>query len=288
MKKIINSLGMLSLKLSIIYFLVSIFIIICPQYIKKDYFLLYVGLGIFIIVLGFIYDKIIPSFILSVTAINILLIIPVCIICSVRVLAYINYANGLFIFFLTALFLCLSIYFKEEKQDSNIVKSVFLSIPFYRLILLIIITILDYCTISIPFIKDIYSGIIFSIAFDSFYSVYKKYKIKCDEKNRNEYIEVKKKKLNEILELCKINQGYNANKFIDLLSREEGGMRLSEIKEIDFFIYTYIKQTCDNFFKQYPCVLEEQITTTYLYVWSQGKSLKDISPLNDPKKIFGF
>ncbi|MBD5470132.1 MAG: hypothetical protein HDR19_03175 [Lachnospiraceae bacterium] len=187
MKKIFESLslGTWCFKLPIIYFCVSILIIIFPQFIKQRYTLLYVGVGIFMIVLGFIYDKVNPPFIISVTIFNVLLTMPICIICCVRVLTYRNYLNGMFIFFITALFMCLSICFKEEKQDDNIVKSVFLSITFYRLILLIIITILDYCTISIPYIKDIYSGIIFSIAFDSFYSICKKYKNKCEEKEIN-------------------------------------------------------------------------------------------------------
>ena len=65
-------------------------------------------------------------------------------------------------------------------------------------------------------------------------------------------------------------------------------MKLSEIKEIDYNIYTYLRQTCENFFKEYPYLLEEQITTTYLFVWSQGKVLIDITPFNTPSKIFGF
>ena len=92
-----------------------------------------------------------------------------------------------------------------------------------------------------------------------------------------------KESIRIIFEISKTEDGYNPNKFIDLLSRKHGGLTLSQLKNIDYFYYVYLKQSCKEFFNDYPYIPEEKITTTYLFVWSEGKILSDI-----PHKKFGF
>lgn len=62
-----------------------------------------------------------------------------------------------------------------------------------------------------------------------------------------------------------------------------GGLTLGKIQKIDRYTYIYLKQSCKDFFAEYPYLSEDQITTTYLYEWSKDKVLLDI-----PMKTFGF
>ncbi len=178
---------------------------------------------------------------------------------------------------------------KEVKFFSLIIKSLF-STAFFRIILLMIITFTDYIGINVPFIKDINAGIITSIAFDSFLKPFIK-------KIRYRRISIIKQKLltereardtqiDHTISKCFQEASSNeriANKFIDLLSRYYCGLTLSEIKRINSHCYVYLKNTCSDFFKEYPYMTEDKITTTYLFVWSENKDLKDV-----PIKYFGF
>ncbi len=159
-----------------------------------------------------------------------------------------------------------------------------------KLILLFLITFADYIDVDILLAKDIYAGIIFSIAFDAFYRpIMKQHRKRKNEIRLQKYESDLQERLNrqkKIIQDCHDqakNEKLVVNKFLDLLSMYSGGLTLSKIQGIDRYTYIYLKQSCADFFNEYPYLSEDKITTTYLYVWSKDKELAEV-----PMKKFGF
>ena len=176
--------------------------------------------------------------------------------------------------------------FKKEEKISLFATAFSL----LKLVLLFLITIADYFDANIWYAKDIYAGIIFSIAYDAFYRPImkqhrkRKKKIQIEEykldlQNR---LNMQKKIIQDCHEQAK-NEKLVVNKFLDLLSMYSGGLTLSKIQDIDRYTYIYLKHSCADFFNEYPYLSEDKITTTYLYEWSKDKSLSEV-----PMKKFGF
>lgn len=182
---------------------------------------------------------------------------------------------------------------KYEHIETSLIKILLkfmLSTAFLRLVLLLVIIFTDYIIIRVPYVEVIYSGIILSLAYDAFFvPLIKQIKKRKITLIKNELIEDRKRRdenTNVIIENCfreASNSGNVANKFIDLLSVYEGGLKLSDIERINARFYVYIKKSCSEFFEDYPYMPESEITTTYLYVWSKNKTLKDV-----PNRRFGF
>lgn len=179
---------------------------------------------------------------------------------------------------------------EKELKVHNIIKKYLFSTAFFRLLLLLIISFTDYIGIKIPFIKDIYAGIIMSIAYDSFFKPLvekiKERRIALIKQEILDENQIRDKRSNENISKCfqeastdryirLIGKPY-ANKFIDLLSVYEGGLTLSEIKRIHYGCYIYLKNSCSDFFVENPYMPEDEINTTYLFLWSENKNLKDV------------
>lgn len=235
----------------ILYFIISICIIIFTKYIKLKYMLVYMLAGIIFMIMGKLADKLVKTYFHGSLFINYIIILPIYILTCIRLITCLLNSFELFVFSVTVFFLSISMLLKEDKEDKDnydqFYKLLF-SMPFIRLILLFVITLMNYLKVDIPFVKDINSGIIFSIALDSVFSLYKKYKENIELKKRKELIHTyPKKQIKEIFKLCETNEGHNPNMFIDLLSREYGGATLASFKESDYFTYVYLKQSCKGF-----------------------------------------
>ena len=180
--------------------------------------------------------------------------------------------------------------FKKEENIKFDILIQLISTAFFRLILLVIIQFTDYLDIQIPFIKDIYSGIVFSLTYDAFFRPFIK---KIQQKRISDIMEMRNAELQKRNLIIKEALSsffkdaekdiHPANKFLDLLSIHYGGLTLSSIERIDWMAYIYIKKSCSGFFDEYPYMKESELTTTYLFVWSEGKILPDV-----PLKSFGF
>lgn len=159
-----------------------------------------------------------------------------------------------------------------------------------RLVLLFLITFADYIDVDILLAKDMYAGIIFSIAYDAFYRPImkqhrkrkKEIRIEEYESNLQERLDMQKKIIQDCHNYAR-NEKLVVNKFLDLLSMYSGGLTLNKIQSIDRYTYIYLKQACIAFFNEYPYLSEDEITTTYLYEWSKDKELSEV-----PMKKFGF
>ena len=109
-----------------------------------------------------------------------------------------------------------------------------------RVMLLFLITFADYIDIDILLAKDIYAGIIFSIAYDAFYRpIMKQYRKRKKEIQMEEYESNLQERLNKqkkIIQDCHDqarNEKLVVNKFLDLLSMYSGGLTLNKIQNID-------------------------------------------------------
>lgn len=191
--KISNLIFIIYSLISVSYIIISGFVLIFPKYIIVKYIVAYFCLGIGIILIGtimvFTYGTT-SRYLFSIYIIcNYVFIIPIFIINGVRILCYTYNLNNLFVFFISSFCFSWSVYIKnikikEKEYPQKFHKGiVYFSIPFIRLILLLLITIMNYFVFNFPYINDLYSGIIFSIALDAFLSY--KNNIENNKKNKD-------------------------------------------------------------------------------------------------------
>lgn len=225
------------------------------------------------------------------------IVLPLNLFVLARYIGYCSNNSELTCFLCVSLFFIIPIYYIEtiinNSEEYNEELS-FISIIFsiIKLILLFVTNISEYIGINIPYTKSIYLAILFSLAVQFVLKSIIKYfeninskKAKIEkEKQIDEYYET----IQFCFEEAKESE-FAANAFLDYLSMYEGGLNLADIKNIDRKTYIYIKNSCEDLFKEHPYWTDDQITTTYLYVWSKNKKLPNI-PIedDDPHRFFGF